>query len=382
MASTKIQEITPNGLYVVGELSEEEICEIAASKQFKSWLFLCDLDEPTPAPEEQCIPHEITYARSPIQPGNFNAEITESTLSILSDMHRPVLLHCRSGARAAIIAISAHARQNGFTPDQALEFLEQKYPPAASRDPLKQWLARSVSSVPVNIPIVFRQLFEPETCTYTYLLADPETKEAIIIDPVLETVRRDSEVVNDLELNLIYGLNTHVHADHITGTGKLKEFIPAMKSVIASYSEARADVQVSHGDRVRFGRHILDVRSTPGHTNGCLSYVLLTTEPKMAFTGDALLIRGCGRTDFQQGDSSRLYDGIHAHLFTLPDDTLVYPAHDYKGRTVSTIGEEKRLNPRLTKTKEEFIKIMSELGLPPPAKLDVSVPANMVCGLY
>ncbi|KAF6264196.1 beta-lactamase-like protein [Scenedesmus sp. NREL 46B-D3] len=178
--------------------------------------------------------------------------------------------------------------------------------------------------------------------------------------------------------------NTHCHADHITGSGKIKSLRPGVKSSIAASSGAAADIQLQHGDSIRFGCLALRVLATPGHTSGCLCFHLQPASPRAAglvFTGDALLIRGCGRTDFQQGDAGLLYDSVHSRLFTLPDDTLVYPAHDYKGLTCSTIGEEKTHNPRLTQSREEFVALMANLGLPYPKQIDRAVPANLKCGV-
>lgn len=227
---------------------------------------------------------------------------------------------------------------------------------------------------------IFRQLLEYTTFTYTYILADPESKEAIIIDPVIEMVNRDIKIIEDMGLNLKYALNTHVHADHVTGTGEIKKKLPNCKSMISKYSKAKADIPLSEGDKIKFGKFELEVRSTPGHTDGCLTYVW--HQKNMAFTGDAILIRGCGRTDFQQGSSERLYDSVHNKIFSLPLNFSLYPAHDYTGQTSTTVEEEKNLNPRLTKTKEEFIKIMKELNLPYPKQIDRAVPANMVCGIF
>ncbi|XP_038163084.1 persulfide dioxygenase ETHE1, mitochondrial-like [Cyprinodon tularosa] len=228
--------------------------------------------------------------------------------------------------------------------------------------------------------LLFRQLFEVESCTYTYLLADTNTKEAIIIDPVLETMDRDLILVKELGLNLIFAVNTHCHADHITSSGLMKKKIAGLKSAISKHSGASADILLSEGDRIPFGKHYLIVKETPGHTDGCTT--LVSGDESMAFTGDALLIRGCGRTDFQQGCAKCLYDSVHDKIFTLPDDCLVYPAHDYIGQTVSTVGEERKFNPRLTKSKDEFVDIMNSLNLPKPDKIDISVPANLVCGLH
>ncbi|KAL0276378.1 UNVERIFIED_CONTAM: hypothetical protein PYX00_003965 [Menopon gallinae] len=225
----------------------------------------------------------------------------------------------------------------------------------------------------------FRQLFDRESCTYTYLLADTTTGEAVLIDPVLELVERDANLIRELGVKLKYAMNTHVHADHVTGTGKLKGIFPECKSVISEASQAVADIKVTPNDRITFGRHELEIRATPGHTNGCVTYV--SHEQGMAFTGDALLIRGCGRTDFQEGSSSTLYNSVHSEIFTLPENFRLFPAHDYKGFTSTTVEEEKKYNPRLTKSLDEFVDLMNNLNLAYPKMIDVAVPANKVCGL-
>ncbi|KAI3361273.1 hypothetical protein L3Q82_013456 [Scortum barcoo] len=222
--------------------------------------------------------------------------------------------------------------------------------------------------------LFFRQLFESESSTYTYLLADTETKEAILIDPVLETIDRDVKLIQELGLNLKVAVNTHCHADHITSTGLMKKRLVGLKSAISKFSGASADIHLTEGDKITFGKHYLTVRQTPGHTDGCMS--LVSGDQNMVFTGDALLIRGCGRTDFQQGCAKKLYESIHQKIFTLPDHCLVYPAHDYLGQTASTVGEERKFNPRLTKSLEEFVKIMNNLNLPKPKKIVSPVGAD------
>ncbi|XP_030828593.1 persulfide dioxygenase ETHE1, mitochondrial [Strongylocentrotus purpuratus] len=224
----------------------------------------------------------------------------------------------------------------------------------------------SAETLPDPSNLIFRQLFDYQSYTYTYLLADKDTKDAILIDPVIELVKRDLHLVEDLGLNLIYAVNTHCHADHITGSGLLKEKLPNCKSIISGNSGAKADLYIDEGDQIKFGNLALEVLSTPGHTSGCVTYVLRneTGTPVIAFTGDAILIRGCGRTDFQEGDSGMLYDNVHGKILSLPPTTRLMPAHDYTGQTVTTVKEELQFNPRLTKTKEEFIKIMQELNLP------------------
>src|SRR5690606_5195679 len=229
--------------------------------------------------------------------------------------------------------------------------------------------------------MLFRQLFDLESSTYTYLLADEETREAVIIDPVLEQVERDLTLLDELDLRLVYALDTHVHADHVTGAGTLRERTGAKTVLSERAGVGCADVYVKDGDRIPFGRYHLEVRETPGHTDGCLTYV--TGDHAMAFTGDALLIRGSGRTDFQQGSAPVLYRSVHQKIFTLPDECLLYPGHDYKGRTVSSVGEEKKHNPRLGggRTEAEFVDIMSKLQLAYPKKIDVALPANLYCGV-
>ena len=231
---------------------------------------------------------------------------------------------------------------------------------------------------------LFRQLFEPVSSTYTYLLADMTTKEALIIDPVIDTVERDAKLIQQLGLKLIYAVNTHVHADHITGSGKLKGLFPGCQSVLSHLSGAKADVFVKDGETIKIGEKgktplEIECRETPGHTYGCMSFVW--HDYGAVFTGDAVLIRGCGRTDFQQGSSDKLYTSIQTKIFTLPDHYLVYPAHDYTGQMCSSILEEKTHNPRLTKSREEFIEIMTNLKLSYPKQIDKALPANRVCGL-
>jgi sulfur dioxygenase len=223
-----------------------------------------------------------------------------------------------------------------------------------------------------------RQLLDPESSTWTYLLADPVTRDAVIIDPVREQADRDAQIIAELGLRLVHALETHVHADHVTGGGLLAKRLGAT-TVLSRRAGADADVLVDHGDVVRFGHQVLEVRATPGHTSGCVTYV--SGDRTRAFTGDALLIRGCGRTDFQGGDARTLYRAVHDQLFSLPDDCALYPGHDYKGRTATTVREERLYNPRLSTTEDEFVGIMAGLGLPYPKKIDVAVPANLHRGL-
>lgn len=223
--------------------------------------------------------------------------------------------------------------------------------------------------------MLFRQLFDRETCTYTYLLADPQLRKAVIIDPVVELVDRDSQFIRELGLDLVLAIDTHVHADHITGAGLLHERF-GCHTVVSEAAGATADKRVADGDTLEFGRQALEVRLTPGHTAGCMS--LVTHDRARVFTGDALFVRGCGRTDFQGGSAATLYRSVVDRLFSLPDETFVFPAHDYRGRTVSTIGEERRCNPRLSgHTEAEFVTLMDGLKLANPERIHEAVPANL-----
>jgi sulfur dioxygenase len=232
--------------------------------------------------------------------------------------------------------------------------------------------------------MIFRQLFDPQSSTYSYLLGDKQgderSGEALLIDPVFEQARRDRALIAELGLTLRTTLETHVHADHVTGAWLLKQRLGSRIALGALSGAAGADVALVHGDRVPFGTRYLEARETPGHTNGCMTYVL--DDESMAFTGDALLVRGCGRTDFQQGSARNLYRSVHSQIFTLPPQCLLYPGHDYRGLTVTSVDEERRLNPRLGSGigEADFTGYMNNLGLPHPKQIDVAVPANLRCG--
>ena len=229
---------------------------------------------------------------------------------------------------------------------------------------------------------VFRTLMDPATSTYTYLLGDRASGEALLIDPVLEQVERDIRLLDELGLRLLHTLETHVHADHVTGAGRLRARLGASVGVAAVAQVTGADRALVHGDVVNVGSLALEVRATPGHTSGCLTYVLRRPPRTLVFTGDALLIRGCGRTDFQQGDAATLYRSVHQQIFTLPDDAEVFPGHDYRGHLSSTVGEEKAHNLRLGAGRDQasFEALMDNLGLAYPKRIDEAVPANLQCG--
>lgn len=226
--------------------------------------------------------------------------------------------------------------------------------------------------------MIFKQFFEPETSTFTYLVACEKTKQAVLIDTVESEVPHYLKELEAQNLKLVYTLETHVHADHVTGADTLRQKLGSKSVVHRDAGAMCGDLLVTDGVHIIVGTIDLEVRYTPGHTNGCISFFA----GDRIFTGDSLLIGGCGRTDFQSGDSGQLYDSIHHQIFSLPDDVIVYPGHDYNGNTQSTVGEERKNNKRLgdNKSREDFIKIMSELKLAYPKYIDVALPANQACG--
>jgi len=228
--------------------------------------------------------------------------------------------------------------------------------------------------------MIFRQLFDTKSSTYTYLLADEASKEAVIIDPVFEQVSRDLALIKELGLTLKYAIDTHCHADHVTGAWLLKHKVGSLILCAESIHAENTDITLKHGDIINFGSHRLNVRATPGHTDGCLTYVI--PEFKMAFTGDALLIRGCGRCDFQQGDAGALYDSITQQILSLPDDFKLYPGHDYSGRCETSVAEEKAFNVRLggNANKQDFVGYMNNMTLPHPKFIEIALPANLRAG--
>lgn len=228
--------------------------------------------------------------------------------------------------------------------------------------------------------LIFRQLFDPQSCTYSYLLGDRASGAALLIDPVFEQATRDSALLRELGLRLLATLDTHAHADHVTAAWLLQQRLGSKIAISAASGAQGADLALADGDQIPFGGRYVTALATPGHTDGCMTFVL--DDESMAFTGDALLIRGCGRTDFQHGSAHSLYASIKTRIFTLPDDCLLWPAHDYRGLTVTSVAEEKAYNPRLggNISEADFSGYMQNLGLPHPKQLDVAGPANLRCG--
>ena len=230
--------------------------------------------------------------------------------------------------------------------------------------------------------LVFRQLFDAASSTYTYLLGDPRTREAVIIDTVFEQHLRDSALLADLDLRLVAAIDTHCHADHVTGAWMMQRATGCRIGISGRYQPPieGVDLPVDHGHRIVFGDRHLDVRATPGHTDGCVTLVL--DDRSIAFTGDALLIRGAGRCDFQHGNARVLYSSIVEQIFSLPDACLVFPAHDYNGRTMTSVAEEKAHNPRIGGSADErdFVGLMENLNLPHPRHIDIALPANQRSG--
>ncbi|WP_416223485.1 MBL fold metallo-hydrolase [Synechococcus sp. CBW1107] len=240
--------------------------------------------------------------------------------------------------------------------------------------------ALSLSAAAGGGSLLFRQLFDGDTGTFTYLLADVPSRKGVIIDTVFEQHGRDLALIRELGIDLVASIDTHAHADHVTGSWLMREATGCAIGLAAAARAENVTLPLSHGDRVAFGSRTLEVRATPGHTDGCISFVL--DDQSMAFTGDALLVRGCGRCDFQQGNAHTLWNSITEQLLTLPESCMLYPGHDYTGRSVTSVAEEKAFNARLggNASERDFVGHMENMKLPHPHKIAEALPGNMRSG--
>lgn len=389
--------LLPGDISLSGSMPREAVEQLAPG--YKSWLYL--------NPAENCAFHKAVIEAAgcqvlvvPLPSGVAGQAIptqqhAAALLAALESMPRPVMVQCSTGNRAGAALMLWLAKSKGHnvkSAEQLAQDLDLKFFTRCPEcGPVRDWLMQQLpvcneDARPGPVPAgrdgyVLEQLFEPESSTFTYLLGCKDTSEAVLIDPVLGMQERDLALAAERGLTVKYVVNTHCHADHITSGSVIRSLRADVKTVISEASGAAADIKIGDGDVLRFGRFHLEALATPGHTDGCMSFVLKGPgQPKAVFTGDTVLIRGCGRVDFQQGCADRLYDSVHNRIFTLPGNTEIYPGHDYKGRNMSTVSEERSFNPRLAKTKLEFCQIMAELKLPLPKKMAVAVPANLVCG--
>jgi len=387
-----IKPLENNAVFLCGDLDDLAVESLWNTFGIQSWLYLNpERNEWNPRAKVRSFEQKkegreekTRFKVIPIDGTNLNESLKNDLLEYMrTEFKTPAVIQCSTATRAGIPYVLYLAEKFSLSFETAMRVARDMELNVTTRENFVQFLKRSIEKKSLSdSEVIFRQLFEKESSTYTYLLGCAETRECLLIDPVLETVERDLRVVDELGLKLKLCVNTHCHADHITGSGEIKKMRKEVKSVISKRAGAMADVLIDEGDVVQVGTSVkLKCLATPGHTDGCVSFVL--GDNTDVFTGDALLIRGCGRTDFQGGSSETLFDGVTGKLFGgLPDTCKVWPAHDYKGRMVSTIGEEKRLNPRLGagKTKEEFVQIMKDLNLPYPKKIDASLPRNLKCG--
>lgn len=407
---------SPRTYALAGYTTDEDVSSfISTNSTFSraAWIGLLPESErsdplkfPQSLPTGLDVKHVAVTVPQLLTPETSDSLIREADALLTSDPSRPLIVSCATARRAGAVLALFLARTHKWTPEEMLSFSSERGLSFTTVQPLRNWVVSSVlrwrataadatSTSATNAlcaaaaldgqslgGLAFRQLWDTASSTFTYLLADPTSRECVLIDPVLERAERDASLVRELGLRLTYILDTHVHADHITGCGALKKVFPEARSVLSvANSTAAADLHLQDGAVIPIGSsHAITLRTTPGHTGGCASYVL--DGGVAVFTGDTLLVRGCGRTDFQVGSSDALYDSVTNVLFTLPPNCTVYPAHDYNGYTSSTIREEKALNPRLGagRSKAEFMAIMAALQLPRPAKMDIAVPANLNCG--
>ena len=318
----------------------------------------------------------MAIAKVPFLPDKATVEIFDEILSIVETLPTPILFVCTGNVRASAVVLVVEAKKKSWSVAEAFVVATRLGLAFLKNVKLKEVVAKSIHKLIKPNALLLRQLYDVDTKTCTYLLADLVSKEAVLIDAVEEKLNRDVALIKQLGLRLLYAIDTHVHADHITSSGFLQDKI-GCKIAVAAASRVPADLHLKDGDSITFGTRSLVVRSTPGHTDACIS--LIMDDISAVFTGDTLLCRGVGRTDFQSGSSVALFENVHTKLFTLPGFTIVYPGHDYNGLLSSSIAEEVEFNEDVGGgiTKDSFIGTMAELKLNPPIKLEVAVPRNM-----
>jgi len=387
----------PGDVSLAGSLPAHVVAQLAP--RYQGWLYLNQAEHTDLHKEElEAVGCrlEVVPVPSPTSGSAPTAADAEAVLAAMARLPRPLMVQCTSGNRAGAALLLHDAKVQGRNRESAAVLardLDLKFFTQCSEcGPVRDWVLEQLPGEPsgdknghremAGRSLVIQQLFDSQgSSTFTYLVGCTASREAVLIDPVLGMEERDLALIDELGFDLKYVVNTHCHADHITSGSAIKRRRPTVRTMISKASGAAADIKLKDGDKVAVGSYVLDALATPGHTDGCMTFVARGPgEPRAAFTGDALLIRGCGRTDFQQGDAGKLYDSVHSRIFSLPGDTKIYPGHDYRGRNMSTIAEERQYNPRLTKSKPEFVKLMQELGLPHPKLMSVAVPANMICG--
>lgn len=360
---------TRRGPYTLfGALDAAQVADVVKNVRPAGWQYLNAAGAPAGAGVPPVV---VTPCPPPL-----TVEAMDAAVAACDALPTPAIVQCSTATRAAAVLAASLAGKNGDPARLArLTGFNAVAPPTQAW--LTAWSEGGGPGAPA--PPFFRLLRSTEgSSTHTYLVADAETREAVIIDPVLEHAERDAALVKELGFTLLFAVNTHVHADHVTG-GTLLRGATGCRTLISAASGAAADGTLADGDAVVFGRHALRAIATPGHTPGCITLVLDDEVRPGAFTGDALLVRACGRTDFQGGSAAELYSSVTGRVFALPARYAVWPAHNYDGVTESTVGEERKHNPRLGggKAAREFVALMAALNLPPPVKMDVAVPRNM-----
>jgi len=385
----------PGDISLAGILSEEVVAELAS--RYRGWLYLNEPDHPNffkAKIEGAGCSTRVVPVPSPKSGGAATTLTADAVLKAMGELPRPLMLQCTSGNRSGAALLLWLAKQQGHNAQSAMQLARdmnlQFFTDCSECSPIVDWVmgqlepagTPAAAPAPQGAGFVVKQLFDTQgSSTFTYFVGCSASREAVLIDPVLGMQERDLALADELGFTIKYVVNTHCHADHVTSGAAIKKLRPDVKTIIAEAAGAKADIKVRDGHKIEFGKYALDCRSTPGHTDGCMTFVLEgPDEPRAAFTGDALLIRGCGRTDFQAGNSELLYDSVHQRILSLPGDTKVYPGHDYQGRNLSTVDEERQFNPRLTKSKAEFAQIMANLNLPKPALIETALPWNLLDG--